>query len=104
MATLSKVKQKILDTEPVKVEPQEQKLSTHQEKIEGSKANRVIGDNLAKFRTEAGITRQELANMLSLTTARIGYFETGRKIISARYLAKLMKIFHKDIQDFLANK
>lgn len=110
MAALSKAKEKnldtelILDTKPLQVEPQEEKLSTRQEKREGSRSNEVIGKNLAKFRNEAGMTRQELANKLSLTASGIGYFETGRKIISARYIAKLMKLFNKNIQDFLVNQ
>jgi len=110
MATLSKVKQKILDTEPIRVEPQaaylaqEEKLSTRQEKIEGTKANKLIGSNLAKFRTEAGLSRKELADKLSLTANKIGYFESGRIAISARYLSKLMQIFNKNIQDFLVKQ
>lgn len=110
MATLTKVKEKIPAAEPIAVEsqkestPQEEKLSTRQEKIEGLKANKLIGNNLAKFRTEAGLTRKELADRLSLTAAGIGYFETGRKIISARYLAKLIQIFNKNIQDFLVKQ
>lgn len=99
MGTLSKVKEKV--EEFLDIAPDEPKLSTHQEQIEGSKANKIIGNNLAKFRNEAGLTRQELADKFSLTATNIGSFEVGRKTISARYLAKFMKLFNKDINNFL---
>lgn len=99
MSTLSDIKEKV--EEFLDIAPDEPKLSTRQEHIEASKTNKIVGNNLTKFRNEAGLTRQELADKLSITAANIGSFEVGRKTISARYLAKFMKLFNKDINDFL---
>lgn len=61
----------------------------------------TIGDNLRKYRKEAGLTQVELAKRLGILQGNITRWETDKVIPSVPTLEKLSKILNVSIGNFL---
>lgn len=59
-----------------------------------------IGKNLRHFRSQRGISQEELGSFLGKTFQQIQKYERGFNRISAGNLYKVAKHFNKDINDF----
>ena len=56
---------------------------------------KAVGQNVKRFRKEAGVTQETLAEKLGFSTSHIANIEGGRTGISDEVLANLCNIFHK---------
>lgn len=53
-------------------------------------------ETLKILRRQAGLTREELAKLMSVSMVYIQYMETGKRPITKRMLAKIKQVFKLD--------
>lgn len=63
-------------------------------------ANKVIGKNIRKIRTDSGVYITALAEHLNVTKQLISEYEKGKVAISTDKLHALAKYFEVDINNF----
>ena len=56
---------------------------------------KAVAENIKRFREEAGLTQDELAEKLGFSTSHIANIEGGKTGISDEILADLCNLFHK---------
>lgn len=56
---------------------------------------KAVGQNIRRFREEAGYTQETLAEKLGFSTSHIANIEGGKTGISDEILASLCNLFHK---------
>ena len=64
----------------------------------------VVGDNIRKYRKEAGLTQVDLARRLGIIQANITRWETGRITPSIETLQKLSKLLNVSVDNFLLTR
>jgi transcriptional regulator with XRE-family HTH domain len=52
-----------------------------------------IGIRFFKMRTELGLTQEQLGNIIEVTGSQISQFESGKALLSALTLRKLISLF-----------
>lgn len=57
--------------------------------------------NLKRLRESHGLTRQELADMAGISSAAIGYYETGKREPQASTLIAIATALHVSVDDLL---
>lgn len=62
--------------------------------------NRLIGNNIRAMRNARCISRQELADRLSISYQQVQKYETGMNAVSPHRLAQLAEIFSCAVEDF----
>jgi len=70
-----------------------------QEKIN---LDEVIGKNIRTERQARNLSRDELAEMLDLTTSHMGLIERGERGATAVTLSKLSRVLHMPVDNFFA--
>lgn len=72
------------------------------EKVKKAKVvlDRIIGNNIRSEREVRNLTRDELAEILDLTTSHMGLIERGERGATGITLIKLSKALEKPIDDF----
>lgn len=63
-----------------------------------------IGDNVYKYRTEAGLTQEELAEKAGIGASFVARIESGQKIMSVPVLYGLAKALHVSADMLLSEK
>ena len=58
-------------------------------------------NNLKKLRKEKGVTQQQVANFLGVTSVAYGHYETGRRALTQERIAKLAEYFGTSTDDIL---
>jgi transcriptional regulator with XRE-family HTH domain len=58
-----------------------------------------IGDNLRKFREEAGLDRKQAAESIGVSVPTLGHWENNDNEPSFQHLEKISKIYNKNISD-----
>jgi len=71
-----------------------------QRKDEKTNLDEVIGRNIRNERQSRNLSREELAEMLELTTSHMGLIERGERGATAITLAKLTRVLHLPIDAF----
>ena len=66
-----------------------------------SKEHRYLVKQLKKARREAGLSQEQVANLLHRTQSYISKIESGQRKIDIVQLKKFAKIYKKDINFFL---
>lgn len=61
----------------------------------------VFSDNLTKYRETAGVTRKELAAILGVSVASVGFYETGRNEPDLQKLAAIAAALHVSVDMLL---
>lgn len=61
----------------------------------------TFSDNLTKYRKQANISRKELASILGVSIASVGFYETGRNEPDLQKLAIIANTLHVSIDDLL---
>lgn len=61
----------------------------------------VFSDNLTKYREAAGVTRKELAAILGVSVASVGFYETGRNEPDLQKLAAIAAALHVSVDMLL---
>lgn len=61
----------------------------------------VFSDNLTKYREMAGVTRKELAAILGVSVASVGFYETGRNEPDLQKLAAIAAALHVSVDMLL---
>jgi len=56
---------------------------------------KAVGQNIRRFREEAGLTQEALAEKLGFSTSHIANIEGGKTGISDEILASICNLFHK---------
>lgn len=64
----------------------------------------AFSDNLTKYREKANISRKELAAILGVSVASIGFYETGRNEPDLQKLVKIATLLHVSVDDLLGYK
>lgn len=72
---------------------------TKQEKIQ---LDEVIGKNIRTERQARSLSRDELAEMLELTTSHMGLIERGERGATAVTLAKLSRVLQMPVDNFFS--
>lgn len=62
--------------------------------------NIAIGQELKKLRTEKGLSKIRVSEMLGVSDVTIGYWESGRSTISAPRLKSYCKVLNISLSDF----
>lgn len=62
-----------------------------------TKDDERFGKRVAKFRKEAGLTQEELAERIGLSTVQVGYIEMGKHLPRAKNLRKIAKVLGKKV-------
>lgn len=63
----------------------------------------ILGKNIKKYRTQFGLSQNELAEKVDLSREHLGAVETGKEFISLRKLfeiADVLKVQVKNLFDF----
>ena len=66
-----------------------------------SKEHRYLVKQLKKARREAGLSQEQVANLLHRTQSYVSKIESGQRKIDIIQLKKFAKIYKKDINFFL---
>ncbi len=53
-----------------------------------------VGDRVWAYRTQAGMSRERLAELLGCSTQYVGDIEQGKKCMAMIYFVRLGKVFH----------
>lgn len=61
-----------------------------------------IGQNIKRERLERGLTKEQFARMLMLTSSHLGAIENGRRVISCENLCKLNQLFNISYSNILS--
>ena len=61
----------------------------------------AFSDNLTKYREKANISRKELAAILGVSVASIGFYETGRNEPDLQKLVTIATALHVSVDDLL---
>lgn len=61
----------------------------------------AFSDNLTKYREKANISRKELAAILGVSVASIGFYETGRNEPDLQKLVTIAAALHVSVDDLL---
>ena len=61
----------------------------------------LVGEKLAKYRKESGLTQDEVAARLFVTRQLVSKWETGSGIPSIDCLLELCKLYQKTFEDIL---
>ena len=75
-------------------------MSRHQEK---SRVDQIIGKNIRKVRELRQLTREELAELMGLTTSHVGLIERGERGATAVNLSKLSRVLDVSIEIFFVD-
>ncbi len=69
-------------------------MNTAKKAVLGSKSTltRIIGNNVRKYRIEAGLTQEELAEMVGIGASFIARIECGQKIMSVPVLYRIAQV------------
>ena len=65
--------------------------------------DKIIGDNIRREREIRDLSRDELAEILDLTTSHMGLIERGERGATGVTLLKLSRVLDKSIDDFFHN-
>lgn len=65
---------------------------------------KIIGDNIYKYRTESGLTQEELAEKAGIGASFVARIESGQKIMSVPVLYGLAKALHVSVDMLLSEK
>lgn len=63
----------------------------------------TFSDNLAEYREQAHISRKELAKLLGVSVASIGFYETGRNEPDLQKLVTIAAALHVSVDDLLGH-
>ncbi|MGY6768368.1 helix-turn-helix domain-containing protein [Komagataeibacter xylinus] len=69
--------------------------------MHGFSPSREIGQRIQLLRKAAGLSQQELANMLGVSRTAVGFWETGRPNRISRHVPRIAKIFGISEEVFL---
>ena len=69
--------------------------------MHGFSPSREIGQRIQLLRKAAGLSQQALADMLGVSRAAVGFWETGRPNMISRHVPRLAKIFGISEEVFL---
>lgn len=61
--------------------------------------NRKLGNKLKRLRTDAGLSRKQLADMFGLTVSAVGMYEQGRRTPSDDIKVKYSMMFDKSVEE-----
>lgn len=61
---------------------------------------KIIGKNIKKFRKEANLTQEKMAELLQFNEKYIGHVERLERYISLRKLIKIAELLNKSIIEF----
>jgi transcriptional regulator with XRE-family HTH domain len=64
----------------------------------------AFSDNLTRYREQANISRKELAAILGVSVASVGFYETGRNEPDLQKLVKIATLLRVSIDDLLGYK
>lgn len=64
----------------------------------------AFSDNLTRYREQANISRKELAAILGVSVASVGFYETGRNEPDLQKLVTIAKTLHVSVDDLLGYK
>jgi transcriptional regulator with XRE-family HTH domain len=76
------------------------KFKTNQTKQEKINLDEIIGKNIRFERQARNLSRDELAEMLDLTTSHMGLIERGERGATAVTLSKLTRVLQMPIDNF----
>ncbi|MCL2204284.1 MAG: helix-turn-helix domain-containing protein [Defluviitaleaceae bacterium] len=74
-----------------------------QSKMEKERLDEVIGRNIRTERQARNLSRDELAEMLDLTTSHMGLIERGERGATAVTLSRLTKVLQLPIDNFFSS-
>ncbi len=77
-------------------------MTSKSAKAQQRQNSEVIGANLRRIRTMAGLSQERLGELLGVTFQQVQKYEKGSNRISAPVLVELSAILSVDIQDFFA--
>lgn len=63
---------------------------------------KAVGAKVREFRLEAGLTQEELAELVKLSRDSIGNVERGTVFLSARALGDLAEVLKHNVEEFFA--
>ncbi len=66
-----------------------------------AKLTKTICKRIKKYRHEAGLTQEDLAEKIGVSRVYVGYVEQGRNTPSLEVLEKIAKSFKVDVGDLL---
>lgn len=65
---------------------------------------KIIGNNIYKYRTESGLTQEELSEKAGIGASFVARIESGQKIMSVPVLYRLAKALHVSIDMLLSEE
>lgn len=61
--------------------------------------DKIIGQNLKKYREGMGLSQSNLSQYLGVTREEVSYFENGRRTMSTKLISKVSKLLGIDEYD-----
>ena len=68
-----------------------------------TKKNWKLGRHMQKLRRAKGITQEELAERIGVSTPWIGHIETGRATPNLKLLGKIARVLQVRVRDLIPN-
>lgn len=61
----------------------------------------ILGQNIQKYRKKAGLSQNQLAEMIDLSREHLSVIETGKSYISLKRIFMLADIFEISVKDLI---